>query len=330
MKRRFVAFSGGKDSTALAYRLAEMGESFSLLHTPTGNELPEVREHVLSTQKALGVELVEPPGPRLLPLIDTFGALPNHRQRWCTRMIKIQPAIAYLRRFPGSELLIGLRADEEKREGIYTHEATAVYPMREWGWGLAEVQGYLRDKGIKIPKRTDCAWCYGQRLTEWYALWRDNPALFAEAEQIEGRLGHTFRSPSRDTWPASLAQLRAEFESGRVPRGQGKYDDAEAPCRVCRILCAHVMRACQDHAREEQAREVMSNRHPRGQKPRWKNETAETRQERDWWRNRIRLIRKIISHNRGRHDKCTRLAVGERLYGAFMTPDYIIGEIGRE
>ena len=41
-----VAFSGGKDSTALALRLAELGQEFSILNTPTGNEPPEVREHV--------------------------------------------------------------------------------------------------------------------------------------------------------------------------------------------------------------------------------------------------------------------------------------------
>lgn len=40
--RQVVAFSGGKDSTALALRLHELGEAFSLLFTPTGNELPDV------------------------------------------------------------------------------------------------------------------------------------------------------------------------------------------------------------------------------------------------------------------------------------------------
>ena len=33
-----IAFSGGKDSTALALRMAEIGEDFVLFFTPTGRE----------------------------------------------------------------------------------------------------------------------------------------------------------------------------------------------------------------------------------------------------------------------------------------------------
>ena len=36
-----IAFSGGKDSTAMVLRLSELGEDFKLLFTPTGDELPE-------------------------------------------------------------------------------------------------------------------------------------------------------------------------------------------------------------------------------------------------------------------------------------------------
>jgi len=131
---------------------------------------------------------VLPKGPRLLPLIDTYNALPNHRQRWCTRQIKIQPAIAHLLRHPGSTLCVGLRADEEERVGLYGPYATYRYPLREQGWGLAQVKGFLSSRGIKIPKRTDCAFCYGQRLTEWYALWRDHPEIYAQGEEIERKV----------------------------------------------------------------------------------------------------------------------------------------------
>lgn len=47
----FVAFSGGKDSTAMAYLLAEQGEDFELLFTATDNELPGLRAHVEATQR---------------------------------------------------------------------------------------------------------------------------------------------------------------------------------------------------------------------------------------------------------------------------------------
>lgn len=230
---QIVAFSGGKDSKALAYRMAELGEEFSLLFTPTGNELPGVVEDVHATAKDLGRPLILPPGPSLDTLIETFGALPNNRQRWCTRMIKIQPCVAYLVAHPGSVLCVGLRADEEERTGLYGAHATYRFPLREWQWGISEVWGYLNKRGLKVQPRTDCAWCYDQRLIDWRDLLRKHPDVYQRGVEIEARTGHTFRSPTRDTWPASLAELRASFESGRKIRGEDK-DAEQTACRVCR------------------------------------------------------------------------------------------------
>lgn len=234
-----VAFSGGKDSTALALRLHELGEDFKLLFTPTGNELPELHDHMRRIVEIVGKELIQPPNRSLAQWIGEFNALPNWRQRWCTRLIKIEPCVAYLKANPGSTLIVGLRADEEDREGIYGDFASYRYPMRdEWGWTVDDVWRYLAERGIKIPRRTDCAVCYGQRLSEWYVLWRDHPDQYALGEAWEMQTGHTFRSPQRDSWPASLKDLRAEFEKGRKPRGVddqlGLMDGTQA-CRVCAL-----------------------------------------------------------------------------------------------
>lgn len=102
-----VAFSGGKDSTAMALRLAELGERFVCLFTATGNELPELRAHIESVAALCNAELVTPKGPTLDELIRFYEALPNWRQRWCTRQIKIVPCIAYLKANPGSTLAVG-------------------------------------------------------------------------------------------------------------------------------------------------------------------------------------------------------------------------------
>jgi hypothetical protein len=213
--------------------MAELGENFALLFTPTGNELPGVVEHVRNTASTLARELVLPPGPTLADLIETFGALPNNRQRWCTRMIKIEPCRAYLITHPGSTLCVGLRADEEERQGMYGAQATYRFPLREWGWGIKEVLGYVKDKGLSVPARTDCAWCYDQRLVDWRNLLRQHPTVYADGEALEAKTGKTFRSPSRDTWPAGMKELREQFESGRKLRGEDG-DCEEARCRVCR------------------------------------------------------------------------------------------------
>jgi Phosphoadenosine phosphosulfate reductase family len=230
--KQVVAFSGGKDSTALVLRMAELGEDFECLFTPTGDELPDLQLHLYAIVDRIQRPLVLPPNQPLLYWIDFHQALPNWRMRWCTRQIKILPCIAYLQAHPGSVLVVGLRADEESREGIYGDYATYRYPMREWGWKLADVWTYLEAQGVTVPARTDCALCYGQRLGEWYQLWRQHPDRFEVGVQLETKYGHTFRSAQRDTWPAALADLRREFEGGRVPKGALVTTPV---CRVCTL-----------------------------------------------------------------------------------------------
>lgn len=230
-----VGVSGGKDSTALALRLAEVEpRDYVYLITPTGDELPEMVAHWERLERLLGKPLTRVTNGTLKGLIQEFGALPNHRQRWCTRMLKIQPTIAFLARHAPAINYVGLRADEEERRGIYG-DVPSRYPLREWGWGLTQVKDYLRERGVTIPERTDCARCYGQRLIEWKRLLTKHPAIYADAEVDEARTGHTFRSPQRDTWPAALKDLRAAFDSGRRVRGEQPDEDGENACRVCSL-----------------------------------------------------------------------------------------------
>lgn len=225
-----AAFSGGKDSTAMVYAMAEDDEDFRCLFTPTGNEPPGVMEHVQRVCEDIDHPLVMPHAPTLVELIEFFSALPNWRQRWCTRMIKIEPCIAYLLQHPCSTLCVGLRADEEDRQGLYGECATYRYPLRDRGWGLADVIGYLNARGITVPIRTDCCWCYDQRLSDWYWLWTTHPNIFQRGVELEERYGHAFRSPARDTWPASLGELREQFVADRIPAERKANFER---CRVC-------------------------------------------------------------------------------------------------
>jgi len=234
-----VAFSGGDDSTAMALRMAELGEDFVLLFTPAGDELPALFDHVADIVAMVGKPLIQPPNQSLDYWIAYHQALPNFRMRWCTRQIKILPCIAWLEAHPGSTLCVGLRADEDARIGLYGDYATYRYPLREWGWKDADVHAYNRSRGVKVPTRTNCALCYDQRLSEWWELWKTHPDRWAKGERLEAETGHTFRSPGRDTWPAPLDQLRQRFEAGDVPRdvelNLSLFEDGPTRCRVCSL-----------------------------------------------------------------------------------------------
>lgn len=235
--KHVIGLSGGKDSTCLALALAEREpRDYEYICTPTGDELPELFDHLDLLEQILGKKIKRLGiGKTLAELIDEMQMLPNFRARWCTRMLKIEPTIEYMQTLPyGSRLYVGLRADEPEREGIYGDDVKSVFPFREWGWNEADVWKYLDDRKIVIPVRTDCGWCYHQRIIEWRNLWRDHPERFEQGVQIEAKHGHTFRSPGRDTWPSALVDLRKEFESGRKIRGEDRVNE-RGSCRVCSL-----------------------------------------------------------------------------------------------
>ena len=237
-----VALSGGKDSTAMALRLRELNPDtpYTYVCTPTGNELPEMFAHWRKLSEMLKTPVTPVVGGTLEGIIKREQMIPNWRARFCTRQLKIEPYAAWLmqqaRRYSRIVSYVGIRADEPEREaGDYTNVpgVEMVFPMRDWKWGLGDVWSYLAVRGVIIPTRTDCALCFFQRLPEWYALWENYPEEWAKGEAIEAEMGHTFRSPSRDTWPAAMKDLRARFEAGDVPRGV-KEPKLNA-CRVCRL-----------------------------------------------------------------------------------------------
>lgn len=234
--RYVIGLSGGKDSTALALRLAEIEPqtNWEYIITPTGDELPEMVAHWEGLEKRLGKPLIRITNQErtLNDLIQIHNILPNFRMRWCTRQLKIEPTIAWCLRNAPVIMHVGLRADEEEREGIYGGQVQSRFPFREWGWSINEVQAYLKLHDISIPARTDCARCYHQKIREWHTLWSQHPEIYANAVQQEQTTGRTFRTPGRDTWPVALIDLAQDFKRGREIRPdkrQGKV------CRVCSL-----------------------------------------------------------------------------------------------
>lgn len=243
-----VGLSGGHDSTLLSFLLKEREpRAYNYVCTPTGNELPDMFAfwRWLGSDNALGKRLVPIMASTLERVIDQQNMLPNFRARFCTRILKIEPFERFLAEQAAIGPVvtyIGLRADEPAREGgLYSHIDGVVqrYPLREWGYDDPKVLAELADRGIEVPRRTDCALCYHQRLGEWYYLWRDHPDEYNKGVELEQRMGATFRTPGRDTWPSSLAEMRLRFEAGDIPERSLRRMQREwqhvGQCRVCTL-----------------------------------------------------------------------------------------------
>lgn len=240
-----VGLSGGKDSVCLALALKEKEpRPYTYIYTPTGNELPEMEAHLDRVEKLLGAPILRLANGTLKSQIEANAMLPNVFARWCTRLLKLRPAGAFYAQAAPVVCYVGLRADEDEREGTRPGGDSASigadvvqdFPLQRWGWELDDVWAYLDAQGITIPERTDCALCPYQRLGEWYNLWKDHSLIYQEGEELEAQYGHTFRSPGRDTWPAGLKELRERFEAGDVPeRSLRMMEKRHNMCRACSL-----------------------------------------------------------------------------------------------
>lgn len=238
----------------MVLRLHELEPSvnFEVVCTPVGNEFDEVEDHINHVSSLIGKPIrrlrLFPDGDGLEQLIIKYKTIPNFRARFCTRMLKIEPMQEFLVQSAPCRHYVGLRADEPIRKGMYDdmNGVNHSYPLRDWGWKIEDVRDYLHRRGVTVPRRTDCEWCFFQRLGDWRRLHRKHPDSFKRAAELEQEVGYTFRSDRRDTWPAPLVQLAMEFESGRRVPGhsyhrqdslfQEEYatcDMDEAGCRVC-------------------------------------------------------------------------------------------------
>lgn len=241
-----VALSGGHDSTALSLLLKEREpRPYNYVCTPTGDELPEMFEfwNWLGSDNVLGKRLLPIMSGTLQSVIAQENMLPNFRARFCTRKLKIEPYRKFLIEHAALGPVVsyvGLRADEPGRAGGAYDDIDGVtmrFPLREWGMGENDVQAALAERDIKCPDRTDCALCYHQRLGEWYELWQNHPDRFDGGVALEQKYGATFRTPGRDTWPSSLADMRQRFEAGEKPtislNRMARERMAAGGCRVC-------------------------------------------------------------------------------------------------
>lgn len=246
--KHIVFISGGKDSSAMALRLQELHPEldFDFVITPTGDELPPMQAHWARLEKKLGKKLIvlrDAEHPTIYDLINHFKALPNWRQRWCTRILKIELAEKYVYELNEPAILyVGLRADEEERQGnvkyntpqedLFAPDIKQVYPLRDWGWGLKEVVSYLDKQEVCIPRRTDCSMCFYQGLGEWWLLNEEYPDIYQKLIDLEAEIGYTLISPGKNkNWPHRLVDLREEFIKGRKPLTVERYK--KGMCRVC-------------------------------------------------------------------------------------------------
>lgn len=162
-----VAFSGGKDSTALAFLALDTAARLvpppkvAVVYGDTGMEIPPLRERAMNTLAALREEAVAlevplevavaaPPPERdfwhwyLRGYAFSPEAWARMRFRWCRDRLKVKPITAVLKALGQPALLLGTRAGESRERAKALAgggQRKTWYPVA--AWDAAAVWEYL-------------------------------------------------------------------------------------------------------------------------------------------------------------------------------------------
>lgn len=254
-RRHIVPLSGGKDSTAMSIHLAQTYPEieFEFVFCDTGAELPESYEYLDRLEHVLGrvitrisalemLEVQAKPGRSAFDVVlyDHFnGFLPSPRSRWCTRMLKIHPYEKYIGADPAFSY-IAIRADENRQgylgggKPVLLSEKPnilPVYPFKDEGLGIGEVQRLLDDSGLGLPRyyewrsRSGCYFCFYQQIAEWQGLKERHPELYDKAKAYETHSGRDY------TW----VDGRSLDDVERMSRRALKAKSDDAGCAICHL-----------------------------------------------------------------------------------------------
>lgn len=240
---KYVAVSGGADSTAVALLLHERREDFEMVFSDTGVELPEVYWLLPRLANYTGKRLhVTSNGGMFQWLMQLNYFLPGPRVRWCTKNLKMVPQRSFFtNELNNTEIVhVGIRADEPKRLVNKEKEKYAKsYPLADAGYGKKEVMEICQKHDLLNPvydwrTNVSCYCCFFQRIRDWRGLWKNHPTLFKIAEEWEEQ-SRLVSQHTRYGWCERhrLSDIRLASETA-ISLWPDEEPDSP-PCTICAI-----------------------------------------------------------------------------------------------
>jgi len=234
--KKVVAFSGGKDSTAMLLRLLELGEQIDdIIFADTGFEFPELYTYIKRIEDHIKrkITVVQPNKDFWLFASGEVTRGSNKGEIrglplraypcWWTRESKVVP-LSKLQK-DADIVYIGIAKDEEKRVSK-EKDHKYRYPLVEWGWSEQDCINYLNEKGLFNPlyanfNRLGCYWCPKQSESSLYVLWKNYPDLWIKTKSMEE---WNTKQGKGLLFNFELNKLEEKFKKGKVPKKLPKYE----------------------------------------------------------------------------------------------------------
>lgn len=198
--KHIVAFSGGKDSSAMLIRMKELKMPIDrIVFANTTLEFPELYTYIDKMEKYIGQKII-----RVKPK-STFNdwfygefTKGKHKGRirgfpyvighsWCCREFKVKPMNEWK---PSKDniLYLGIAKGEEKR--MRKNSSNVKYPLIEWGWSEEKCKEYLRSKKMLNPlykhfNRLGCWLCPKQSKKSLRMLYFHYPKFWKHLKKLE-------------------------------------------------------------------------------------------------------------------------------------------------
>jgi 3'-phosphoadenosine 5'-phosphosulfate sulfotransferase (PAPS reductase)/FAD synthetase len=205
--KKFISFSGGVESTTMCILY---GKGAKAIWCDTGAEHDEMYERIDFCEKSLKqihngdfeiIRLkanVKVKGNYVDNLIDAiigWKFMPSQGQRWCTSKFKIEPIDNFLKEQGECELMIGLNADEEKREGNWGLMANVkyCYPLQDDDITRDDCKGILIQYNL-LPdfplymNRGGCYMCIFKSISEYKAMYIFDKKTFDRVRILEEKV----------------------------------------------------------------------------------------------------------------------------------------------
>lgn len=205
------------------------GNKANAIFADTGAEHHEIYDRIDLVEKTVrefydnDFKIIKVKNPKYDSLEDYIiqsKFFPSFRQRFCTRLFKIEPIDNYLKQFKdeGAELMIGLNADEgDKRTGNLgkLKFVDYSYPLLNLGIDRGNCGEILRAANIypEFPpymRRGGCKFCYYKSKGEFRAMVHLSPDEFQQVVDLEIAFQDERKEffAIRDCIPKGMAEFR--------------------------------------------------------------------------------------------------------------------------